>query len=98
MEPIQQRYRYIRECGTRKKRRINNTFYFNLPLCRVRMCKLFFRNTLDINDRPIRTVLEKTNKVANTVLEEDKRGNHGKQATVNEHIKEGNREHIRSIP
>lgn len=61
MEPIQPKYRYVREGGIRKKRDNNNAFYFMLNGKRVRVCKLFFKRTLNINDSPIRTVHNKKN-------------------------------------
>jgi len=64
----------------------------------VQVCKIFFKNTLDINDHPIRTVLEKQNKIANILMEEDRRGKHDKHIKVDENIKEGIRQHISSIP
>lgn len=75
MQTIQPKYRYIRQGGTRSPRNNNNAFYFFLKEHKVRVCKLFFKNTLDINDRPIRTVLEKQNKIVNTLLEGDRREN-----------------------
>lgn len=40
------------------------------------VCKNLFKATLDITDRPIRTVIEKQNKVASILLEKDLRGKH----------------------
>lgn len=71
MQIIQPKDRYIRQGGTRSPRNNNNAFYFILKEQKVRVCKLFFKNTLDINDRPIRTVLEKQNKISNILLEGD---------------------------
>lgn len=62
------------------------------------MCKLFFKNTLGITDRPIRTVLEKQNKVAGTILADDNRGKHKNHAKVDVAIRKGIKEHIDSIP
>lgn len=64
----------------------------------IRVCKLFFQNTLDINDRPIRTALAKQNRVANVLMEPDKRGQHGNQATVDPEIRKGIKAHTESIP
>lgn len=62
------------------------------------MCKLFFRNTLDINDRPIRTVIETRNKVAENLLEPDQRGKHTNHKQPDPAIREGIKKHIDSIP
>lgn len=56
MTIITPKYRYIREGGTRKPRQKNHAFHFKLPDKSVRVCKIFFKNTLGINDRPICTV------------------------------------------
>ena len=84
--------------GTRQQRRLNDAFYLLRNCNRIRVCKVFFKNTLDINDRPIRTVLEKKDKVADVVMEEDRRGKHGNHCTVDERIREKITSHIQSIP
>ncbi|CAG9840194.1 unnamed protein product [Diabrotica balteata] len=86
MESICPKYRYIREGGSRPRRHNNNSFYFHLPDKKVRVCKTFFKAILDITDRPIRTVTEKQNKVANTLLEKDQRGKHGKHQKIDEKV------------
>lgn len=98
MQTIQPKYRYIRQGGIRSPRNNNNAFYFILKEQKVRVCKLFFKNTLDINDRPIRTVLEKQNKIVNTLLEGDRRGKHGKHVKLDDNIRDGIIKHISSIP
>ncbi|KAL4711225.1 hypothetical protein ACJJTC_019066 [Scirpophaga incertulas] len=98
MKTIQSRYQYVRVGGTRPRRQSNNAFYFRLDGKDIRVCKVFFKNTLDINDRPIRTVLEKRDKVANILMEEEKRGKHGNQATVDVRVREGMRNFIETIP
>ena len=45
------------------------------------VCKLFFKNTLDINDRNIRTVMEKKGKNATAIFDDDQRGKHKKFPT-----------------
>lgn len=98
IQEVQTRYRYIRVGGTRQQRRLNNAFYLLRNCNRIRVCKVFFKNTLDINDRPIRTILEKKDKVADVVMEEDRRGKHGNHCTVDERIREKITSHIQSIP
>ncbi|KAJ8877723.1 hypothetical protein PR048_022178 [Dryococelus australis] len=94
---INPKYRYVRVGGTRSQRRPNTVFYAHRQDQKVRVCKVFFRNTLAINDRSIRTVLEKMNKVGNVLLESDLRVKHGKQKAVDPIIKEGIKQHIVSI-
>ena len=44
--------------------------YFQIGEKNVRVCKVFFKNTLDINDRNIRTVIEKKIKTLTGILED----------------------------
>ncbi|XP_074027858.1 uncharacterized protein isoform X1 [Leptinotarsa decemlineata] len=92
------KYRYVREGGQRQRRNHNAAFFFNLGDRRIRVCELFFRNTLDINDRPIRTVFEKKDKLAGAVMAEDKRGKHGNQLKMNEAVRNRIIDHINRIP
>lgn len=98
IQTVQPRYRYVRVGGTRKPRDNNRSYYFKKDGVNIRVCKQFFKNTLDINDRPIRTVIEKQNKLAGSLLENDKRGKHGHQKRVEDGIKQGISEFIESIP
>ncbi|XP_028163669.1 uncharacterized protein LOC114355146 isoform X5 [Ostrinia furnacalis] len=50
-------------------------FYFSVANKKSRVCKTFFKATLDITDRPIRTVIQKTKDTGNL---EDRRGRHKK--------------------
>lgn len=96
MTTIKTKYRYIREGGTGNQRRKKNAFHFNLPNKKIRVCKTFFKNTLDISDRPIRTVMEK--QVAGIFLADDNRGKHGNHSKTDESILNGIRAHIDSLP
>lgn len=98
MEIIQPAYRYVREGGTRKKRDNNNAFFLYRNGEKVRVCKLFYRNTLNITNRTIRTVQQKRNKMSNVLLENDLRGRHGKQAKIDEVLKQGVNAFIAKIP
>lgn len=92
------RYRYVREGGIRPVRQKNMKYFFTINENVTRVCKVFFMNTLNINSRIIRTVLEKSNKVANVLLESDQRGKHGNQPKVKPEIREGIKAFIESIP
>ena len=59
---VNPKYRFVRLGAKPVSRSHNNSFNFMCGQNLVRVCKLFFKNTLDINDRPIRTVLEQQNK------------------------------------
>lgn len=97
---IQPKYRYV--CisgGTRNPRRPNNAFFFRLAEQNIRVCKIFFMNTLDITSSVIRSVVEKKNKMVDVLLmEEDQRGKHQHQKSVDDSIKNGIKAHINSIP
>lgn len=103
MEMVNPKYNYIRvgDDGTLQNRRANNhAFYFMKERIKIRVCKVFFKNTLGINDRPIRTVISKLQKsTSGTVLEGEKRGKHGNSARrLDESMKIEARNHIMSIP
>lgn len=93
MESIKPQYRYPTENSPRN---FNNAFYFDINGTRMRVCKTYFKSTLAITDRPIRTVLSK--KLDCRGVYEDNRGKHGKHATVPPHVKSSIRSHIEKIP
>ncbi|CAH1102530.1 unnamed protein product [Psylliodes chrysocephalus] len=83
----------------RGKRRNNNAFYFtNKEGARIRVCKSFFLSTLDLSDRFTRTVTEKTISNTEGIVTEDLRGKHGKQRRVDNNLKEGVKNFVKSIP
>lgn len=85
-------YRYQKP-GSR--RRLNSSFHFEIDGEMIKVCKQFFKATLDINDRPIRTVITK-NEMG--FIDEDFRGKHGQHKKLAPEIKDGIRKHINSIP
>ncbi|CAH1110705.1 unnamed protein product [Psylliodes chrysocephalus] len=91
MESIKPNYRYPQP----NSRRLNNAFYFQINQDKIRVCKLFFMRTLDINARTIYTVIQKS--ISGSVSD-DKRGKHGKHKRVDDDIKNGIKEFIASIP
>lgn len=91
MQNINPVYRYTRN---KNKRSLNKAFYFKLLDQPVRVCKIFFKATLGINDRPIRTIAQK--KKSGIVLS-DLRGKHRNHFTVDEAMKTSVRQHIQSI-
>lgn len=93
METVEPKYRYTRRDS---QRGLNFAFYFHLKDdTKIRVCKTFFRNTLDINDRVIQTIRNKT--TFGTVTD-DGRGKHKHHPKVDENIKQSVRDHINSIP
>lgn len=93
---IKPKYRYIREGSTRKD--YNHAFNFEVDSETIRVCKTFFKNTLGISDRPIRTVISKQNSIVGGFLNEDKRGKHGKHNKLDTAIIDRIKNHINSIP
>lgn len=85
----------FRFSGKEKPRGYNNAYYFDVDNEKIRVCKKFFMNTLDINDRVIRTVFQKRDL---GFIEIEKRGKHGNHKKVDESIKQAVRDHINSIP
>lgn len=71
MLSIKPKYRYT---TTKKGRKLNNAFYFTIAEQRIRVCKAFFINTLDISARAIQTVIDKRTSLG--TIEEDLRGKH----------------------
>lgn len=94
---IKPKYRYIREGSTRKD--YNHAFHFEVNREIIRVCKTFFKNTLGISDRPIRTVISmQKNSTVGGFPTDDKRGIHGKHNKLDTVIIDGIKEHINSIP
>lgn len=75
----------------------NRGFYFTVNQERIRVCKVFFKATLDISDRAIKTVVQKTIESCG-IISSDNRGKHKNHKSLDPKIKEGVRKHINSIP
>lgn len=95
IDDINPKYRYKRDGSNRGK---NHAFYFNVEGSKIRVCKLFFKATLAISDRPLRTVIAKKNVANGGMLSGDLRGKHGNHRKIPEEIKESVRQHINLIP
>lgn len=95
MTTIVPKYRYIKEGSIRQP---NNAFHFSIAGKTIRVCKIFFKATLGINDRPIRTVLSKQTYFTSGMISEDQRGKHKNHHTVSPDIKQDIHNHIDSIP
>ncbi|CAK1581384.1 unnamed protein product [Parnassius mnemosyne] len=93
MAPIKRKYRYT---TTQKGRQLNHAFYLTKMGCQIQICKTFFMNTIDINNRVIQTVIKKRTSAG--FVEEDKRGKHHSHHKLPECVKESIRNHINSIP
>ncbi|CAH1102894.1 unnamed protein product [Psylliodes chrysocephalus] len=94
MELITPKYRYVRAASNR---RLNFAFYFKTSEGKkLRVCKKFFKNTLDINDRTVLTVRDKT--LLSGIVSADGRGKHKNHKKISVNLKNDVREHIQSIP
>ncbi|XP_047503855.1 uncharacterized protein LOC125048927 [Pieris napi] len=91
---IEPRYSYKMHNSNRGK---NNAFYLTVYNERIRVCKVFFKATLDITDTSIRTVLQKK-KNSCGMLDLDNRGKHSQHVHLDPAIREGIIGHINSIP
>lgn len=94
MEEIKPKYQYKRLDSNRK---LKNAFFFYLNGTKTKVCKTFFKNTLNITDRCIRTVIEKKNNITG-VLKGEQRGKHGKHRKIPDDLIDGVQSHIKSIP
>ena len=79
-------YRYQRPGSTRS---LNHSFYFEVDGHRIKSMQIFFKSTLII-DRPIRTVIAKTE---NGVTEGELKGCHRNHRRLDESIRDRRRKH-----
>ncbi|XP_030764271.1 uncharacterized protein LOC115888640 [Sitophilus oryzae] len=93
MKVICPKYQYKMINSNRKSK---HAFHFKVNLVETRVCKVFFKNTLGINDRPIRTVIDKIN--SEGVVEPEMRGKHGKQTKISKDTITGIKKHIELVP
>ncbi|KAF0753198.1 Uncharacterized protein FWK35_00018613 [Aphis craccivora] len=75
----------------KKRLRRNPVLFLNTDI----VCKQFFKSTLSISDRPIRTVSSKTD---GGILSVDFRDKHGHHFHLDKNIKKTVRKHIETIP
>lgn len=75
---------------------MKHAFYFTIDGQKQKVCKVFLKNTLDINDRTVRAVTEKINPVG--IVEPDLRGKHENHGQIPAELLDGVRNHIKSIP
>lgn len=92
-EDVTPRYKYT---NVERPRNNNKAFYFSVEKKRIRVCKLFFRNTLDITDRMIRTTTAKIDQ--NGFVNDDCRGKHSNHREIDKQLLQDIKDHIDSIP
>ncbi|CAH1106879.1 unnamed protein product [Psylliodes chrysocephalus] len=93
MRNVMPKYKYT---NAERPRNANKAFYFTINEKPIRVCKTFFRNTLDITDRMIRSVSSKLDE--NGFLKEKNRGKHDSHPQLNEDLVQAIKNHINSIP
>lgn len=101
VEAVIPRHRYVKvdsQGNIAPTRENNNSFFLIVNGVKTRVCKLFFKNTLAINNRPIETALKKKNKCSNISAMKDNRGCHENRYKVDESIKIHVRRFIEAIP
>lgn len=77
MENISPLYRYPKSTGSNNE--IYQAFYFSVNIINIKVCKIFLKNTLSINDCMIRTVLSK---LKDGFVEKDESGKHLNHKTL----------------
>ncbi|XP_050500075.1 uncharacterized protein LOC126880315 [Diabrotica virgifera virgifera] len=94
MVPVIPKYQYKMVNSNRK---LKQSFHLKVDTSKtVRVCKIFFKNTLGISDRPIRTVISKMDNKG--IIDTEQRGKHGKHAKLNDSLLSAVRNHINGIP
>ncbi|XP_069362181.1 uncharacterized protein [Maniola hyperantus] len=93
MIDIQPKYKYT---NAENPRRPNKAFFLTVKGQKIRVCKTFYKNTLDITDRMIHTIRINTNE--NGFVLEERRGKHGNNKTLNPELVTDIKSHIESIP
>ncbi|CAH1098832.1 unnamed protein product [Psylliodes chrysocephalus] len=90
---IKPKYRYT---STKNYRSLNTAFYFEENNSRIRVCKNFFKATLDLGDQAIKTALMKKSEAR--FIEGEQRGKHKNYPTVDPAVEESVVQFINSIP
>ena len=93
LKQVVPRYQYT---NARRPRQSNRAFYLTINNEKIRVCKVFFKNTFDITERMIRTVIAKSDEKG--FVEHDKRGQHNHHNQIDPELLEDIRSHINSIP
>lgn len=78
MMEVKPKYKYT---NAERPRQPNTAFYFTVNGTKIRVCKTFYLNTLDICDRQIRTVKKKTD--SKGFVEKDNRGENQNKKNIN---------------
>ncbi|XP_072384357.1 uncharacterized protein [Diabrotica undecimpunctata] len=95
MQPVIPKYSMIKPESTRTN---NFAYYFDINHVKVKVCKLYFMNTLDINSAVISTAQKK--KTDEGFVDKDNRGGNPNagRPRIHEDVKNFARRHIESFP
>lgn len=92
-QEIKPKYRYS---STQNLRALNTAFYFEILGSKIRVCKPFFKSTLDISNKAIKTALSK--KSESGFIESDNRGRHCNHPTIDPEIRQSVIDFVNTIP
>lgn len=92
-QEIKPKYRYS---STQDLRALNTAFYFEVHGSKIRVCKPFFKSTLDLSNKAIKTAL--TKKSDSGIVQADMRGKHAHHPTIDPQVKQCVIDFINSIP
>lgn len=93
MVDIKAKYKYT---NAEKPRNPNKAYYFNVSNENIRVCKTFFKSTLDVSERMVYTTQQKI--TDGGFVQEDFRGKHANHKKNSENLVKDIKEHINSIP
>lgn len=93
MIDIEPKYRYT---NAENPCKYNKASYFTVDGEKFRVCKTFFKNTLDITNRMIETTKSKYDE--NGIVQEDYRGRHENHKKISAELVNDIKNHINSIP
>lgn len=83
------------DSNSSSRRTFTHTYYLQKNGFKVKVCKIFFLNTLSISAQVVKTVISKTGSTG--IVSEDRRGTVCKNSLVDESIKQTVRDHINSF-
>lgn len=93
LQNVRPRYKYT---NAERPRSENKAFFLTTENDRIRVCKVFFKNTLNITDRMIRTTTAKID--PNGFVSDDYRGAHKSHTEIDPELLQDIKNHINSIP
>lgn len=93
MTDVVPKYKYTNAAQPRHN---NKAYHFVINGTTIRVCKTFFKSTLDVTDRMIFTIQTKVNE--NGMMLDDLRGKHNSHRKIDPELRTAIKNHINSIP